>query len=627
LPAFRPNPCAAGHRLLTADVVRELCGDAARLGNVFVAPPLSLSGDHRPAEETFWEVFNGRLLGEAQTRCRRQFETWSVYLIDENGERSGEPLLAVRFAADTGQVFVTRAIYCHAYESYDAGGNVILARDVRKWQRELVGTIRLDQIGDVGALRDELACLLFQAVVGTSRLPLTSAEAPLPGFTLGRLGYCFRSTGIESFHSVEQLFGPGPLEDLANIERIKRLDLVLRATPADDLDSLARHFDSRGDEILPLLRGVFNAVSLSPYTDFAPKALAFVRRLARKGVIATEQHIDFLAHLVRQLSRHLTAYDLVTFHHRGANYPDALLLDDLLAELLPLGTTQADLFHGDRREQRLRRRAVRQALLLQLQYSGHAVPDSPTSPGENLRVLPAPFERVPEDQIYSPARRTRQLFAERREPNLQLVHACFRDLENATELRELGMALFLDRPFGFAKRPGEPDQTLLASHVMFSRSIAEQRLAVLARRPDWLPRIDALSDWRKGLGELAVDGLPLRDPGPPPRPGVVSLHDARRVADDWIMLRTTRQTFSDLQRQFDLEPLGEGSQDKWRLLATTGTGAEPALGVYDEDLQLRYQFTADVSDGYRTRGGVEFPAAGLRAFVNGQVLRTRILAQ
>ncbi|HEX4589373.1 MAG TPA: hypothetical protein VH120_05560, partial [Gemmataceae bacterium] len=327
--------------------------------------------------------------------------------------------------------------------------------------------------------------------------------------------------------------------------------------------------------------------------------------------VAESDRADFLAHLVRQLSRHLAAYDLVAFHHRGANYPDALLLADLLGELLPLGAERPELFAGSTSGARLRRRAVRHGLLLQLEYSGHPVPDWPTSPGENVRVLPAPFGRVPDEQIYSPVTRNRRLFTDSIIPDSQLVRTYLADLDEPSELIDLGTALFLDRPLGFAKAPGEPDQTLLASHLLFSRTVAEHRLSVLARRPDWLPDEGAIGCWRERLRALKIDGLRLENAGPPPRPGVVSLHDALRVADDWIFLRTTRQTIREFERQFDLRSLAPASAE-WRLLIPGGTNAEPTLCVYDRDLKLRLELAADLSDGYRTRGGVEFPAAGLR---------------
>jgi hypothetical protein len=259
--------------------------------------------------------------------------------------------------------------------------------------------------------------------------------------------------------------------------------------------------------------------------------------------------------------------------------------------------------------------------LLQLEYSGHPVPDWPTSPGENLRVLPAPFGRVPDEQIYSPVTRDRRLFTERINPDSQLLHTCFADLDVPSELIDLGTALFLDRPLGFAKAAGAPDQTLLASHLLFSRTVAEKRLAVLARRPDWLPDEGAIGRWRERLRHLNVDGLPLGNVGPPPRPGVVSLHDARRVADDWVFLRTTRQTVRDFERQFDLRPLANMALEcaKWRLLIPGGTVGAPTLCVYDDELKLRLELSADLSGGYRTRGGVEFPAGGMRIVAGGPI--------
>src|SRR5438270_475906 len=61
--------------------------------------------------------------------------------------------------------------------------------------RELVGTAELGRFRDLEELRDELICLLFNAVVGTSRLPLAPAETPLPAFSFGELFYCYRVAG------------------------------------------------------------------------------------------------------------------------------------------------------------------------------------------------------------------------------------------------------------------------------------------------------------------------------------------------------------------------------------------------------------------------------------------------
>src|SRR5205823_5868741 len=104
--------------------------------------------------------------------------------------------------------------------------------------------------------------------------------------------------------------------------------------------------------------------------------------------------------------------------------------------------------------------------------AGLPVPDAPTSPGENSRVLPAPHVRVPEEQILEPAQRRRRLFAEA--PPLpqsdrvqELLRQSVADLQHPKELQELGLALFLERPLGESKAPGEPDQTVLLSYEAF----------------------------------------------------------------------------------------------------------------------------------------------------------------
>src|SRR5205807_1507834 len=84
---------------------------------------------------------------------------------------------------------------------------------------------------------------------------------------------------------------------------------------------------SVGLGLVALWRTMFNDAALSPYTDFVDKALSFLRELVAQGTLTIAEQTDALGGLLCQLGRHLTAYDLITFHHRGANYPDALLLD------------------------------------------------------------------------------------------------------------------------------------------------------------------------------------------------------------------------------------------------------------------------------------------------------------
>src|SRR5436190_1722020 len=89
------------------------------------------------------------------------------------------------FVAPDLQIHVTRGLQAYVWEGYDAGGGVIESREVVKWTREVVGTITLTEFTSLEDVQDELVCQIWQAVVGASRLPLTSVEAPLPAFVFG----------------------------------------------------------------------------------------------------------------------------------------------------------------------------------------------------------------------------------------------------------------------------------------------------------------------------------------------------------------------------------------------------------------------------------------------------------
>src|SRR5713226_759178 len=213
-------PNSARAKLLSLNEVRKVIGAAIEPAHFFIARPLILEGQHCPSdrgerraqsaprsalcaprsalewqhcpsEEVAWEIHQGRLLDPAHTRLRQRFESWNVFDI-RSGNRSAEPILSLKLDAGSRQLHVTRAVHCYAWEGYHAGDNIYLSRETRKWVRELVGTIHLDGFQDAQELRDEIICLLFQAVVGCSRLPLQSVEAPLPDFSLGSLAYLYR---------------------------------------------------------------------------------------------------------------------------------------------------------------------------------------------------------------------------------------------------------------------------------------------------------------------------------------------------------------------------------------------------------------------------------------------------
>jgi hypothetical protein len=242
------------------------------------------------------------------------------------------------------------------------------------------------------------------------------------------------------------------------------------------------------------------------------------------------------------------------------------------------------------------------------------VPDAPTSQGENLRVLPEPFQRLPEEQILQPHRRQRQLFQGDAisewltEADRELLRMALLDLSDPREAQELGTALFLDRPLGHGKHVLEPDATPLLSYEAFSRSIAEQRLQFLTQHGD-VPSVTLPTP----------QGIPVNSIKTRSRPGVVSLADPLQVAEDFVFLRTTAPSaerlwrlyrFDELRRRFRLE--GIGPQKRMLLLGGTGRSSS-ALTVYDADLWPRMELQADLGGrGYLSRAGVEYPAHGLR---------------
>ncbi|HEV3115537.1 MAG TPA: hypothetical protein VGY58_00700, partial [Gemmataceae bacterium] len=514
-----------------------------------------------------------------------------------------------------------RAVHCYAWEGYHAGDNVYLSRETRKWVRELVGTIDLQEFETATEVHDDLICLVFEAIVGGSRLPLTSVEAPLPGFSLGDLAYFHRLQLASArdqalpMSSFRDLIEQGLHAELNRLEKIKLLEAVLRTTPAERIPEAAQLFVTRWRALghddasfLGLCRSLFNEVALSPFTDFVDKALALIDCSMR--ALGAQTLADLLSYLIRQTVRHLTAYDLITFHHRGANYPDALLLDSLLERYVAQINSESANFlqaaadeSSQERRKRLRRRALRQGWLIRRAYEGLPVPDAPTSPGENSRVLPAPHQRVPEEQILQADARKRRLYEVPTNKLLGSISVdaalrlCAADLEHPEEMQELGMAVFLDRPLGASKAPGEPDRTLLLSYEMWSASIAERRLQMLFDDPHF-PAMHDREAYRDKLRRLQVPGVPLKTLPGTQRPGAVSLADAAKVASDWVLLRTTRQTVQAFLELFDFAALGRDldvdyldPSTKLLIVSAVSVGeAQPGvLLVYDGQLRRRLE--------------------------------------
>jgi hypothetical protein len=611
--------------------VRSLCAEVCRPGHFFLTPGLVLEEEHAAAEEDLWEVFQGRLLDRPFTRQRRAFAAWNIFL-KEGEERSGEPLLALKLDEPAAELHVVRGVEAYVHEGYDAGGGVIATRERRRWVRELTATIRLREFATARELREELACRLFRAVVGASRLPLHSVEAPLPAFSFGRLFYRYRSDAApdaEPLRTTAEL-ADALAPDWTPVQSAKLLETCLHANDgsrtAERFAARWRGMERTGTDLVRLLETLFNEVSLSPWTGLAERTLAFLGIWEEQGILQAEQVTDFLARLLRLTGRHLTAYDLVNFHHRGANYPDALLLDAVLKAYLARINRQPSSFIASAEDEtaatrkRLRRRALRQGWVLRRLYEGHAVPDAPTSPGEHARVLPSQCPRVPEEQLLQMAKRTRRLFADDPLPRHLGEHgeivlkASVADLGHEDELRELGLALYLDRPFGETKARAEPDATLLLASEALSRSIAASRLSALNREGLVAESDRATFSARLGDPEFAR-GLPLEAIGEPRRPGTVALTDARMAAADFVFLRTVPAGVRALLKMFDFGPLATRFDLGWLM------GGKPVLvarvpdgnvAVYDEFFRRRLEL-AITTEGFASRSGIEYPSGGLLA--------------
>jgi hypothetical protein len=625
---------------MKSDQIRAAIDDVLQRGSFFVAALAKLRIEHVDRVALPWEVFRGHLLDPSHARSVAHFEVWNVFL-DQVAAPAAAPLISIKLQSETCQVHVTRQILTYGFEAYEDPPGVFLSRPVHKWVAELVGTIDLRWFHeDEAALRPELATYVFLAVIGANRLPITSIESPLPAFSLGQFSYLPRLQGSTGPWTDPVAFLSAALDDQRPlVEQAKALETALRAATTDRLPALVaaleRHRVRRQsgfDGLTDLFRAVFNNVALSPYTEFAGRMLAVLSELASPERLGAAEVADVLSFMLRHLCRHLTAFDLTLFHNSGANYPDALFLDALLKAYLRSIESNAELWLVQTddtvaivRSKRCRRRALRQACLLRQKYEGHRVPDAPTSLGENLRVLPAPFARVPEEQIAQVAKRHRILFqgdpldSVLTEAGRRALDQSVADLQCVGELRELGLAQFLDRPLGIFKEPGEVDQTPLLSYEAFSRSIAQQRLARM-RAAGWIST-ERHDDYLAALRALPVSGVAAADVMARERPGVVSLADARKVAGDFVFLRTTRGSLADLLLRYDLQPLERASPEtaKWLnstepilLVQHVPPGAPPTpatLRLYSQQailrLELGFVLGPDTIAHYLERAGVE----------------------
>jgi hypothetical protein len=514
-----------------ADDVERILDDCVRGGAFFVPPP-------------------GRLRIERSPGARRVF----LDCADVPNER---PLIEVML--DAGRVRVRRQVAMR-------GGS---------WVEEEVGTAPPHR-------RELVERCIEKALVGTSRLPITSPETPLPAYTLGMIAYL---SGVRAGDDALPLTSPLALAPHAahmklDVEwRARTLDIILRGASPDQVPILARTLSGR--DPAPALRAMFNLLVLSPYTCLVDNLVSLLHHLDR------DVARDAIGYMLRHLARHLNAFDLVKFHNRGANYPDALLLDALLRAFIPMIDDHPP-----------SRRALLHGWLARKRCENLLVPAAPTSPGEAARLMPPDIAAAAD-----PEHRTRRLF--HAEPAEAMLKPPARDaLRTAAaedDLTELGRATFLDRPLGTTKRPGEADRTPLVSYEAFSRRLAQRRVKELAE-------LGVLSAARE---IPAAVGYPVAKMLGHTREGVVALEDAKRVALDFVFTRTTRSSLDALLRNYDWSNVDEASLNRIVLLIRTGRGIMTAF-----DADHRPIFTLKFAGArHRECGGEEF-VDGLEAVVD-----------
>src|SRR3954462_5367598 len=163
------------HEMPTIERARTAIASALEPGHFFASLG-QLRIEERHQESWRWEVFRGHLLDPAHTRETALFDAWNV-IVDDTAQGS-TPLASGLLDLQNIKLHVVRRILVHAFEAYEDPPGVILSRRVEKWTTELVSTVPLER-GTHDDLQAELRHAVVSAVVGTSRLPITSLESPL----------------------------------------------------------------------------------------------------------------------------------------------------------------------------------------------------------------------------------------------------------------------------------------------------------------------------------------------------------------------------------------------------------------------------------------------------------------
>jgi len=623
----------------------------------FVAPGGRLRVEFVAAERLPWELHQGQLLPPTVARHEKEFAAWNIW--HEREAKAGGPVISVLHDSVANCLHVVRGFAQRSHVAVETEENVFDTREVDVWARELVSTIELKRLAQLPAglwpadvqaenlsehnrSRGVTAWLkhgLFLAGVGTSPLAITSLESPLAEYAFGQFAYLpddgDAADGAVLETSSELIRRAFELNSETEAGA-KALEAGLRTIPAADVESFSREVWDRcralggsSKTLTSAIRRLFNDVVLTPYAAFGDRFLAWIGSLHELPDFAEQADVDLIADILSQLVRHLTAYDLVTFHNAGANYPDAIVLDGLLKLYLRRIEQSPGLFAADAPGARRRRRGLRQGWLLRRRYEQHPVPDAPTSPGEQLRTAVAADTATLAQQLSDPSTRRRRLFDE--DP-LEIddnsawgraLRESVDDLRHGRELFELGAATYLDRPLGHFKTAGETDRTILLSYVAFSRSIAKHRLRWLASDGGLLNR-EMLGRLKEQIDALPVAGRRVTQFMTEPRPGVVCLEDAARAASDFIFVRTTRHSRHRIISDYDFSALAKAAPQVFRwlcedpdvLLIRELSPDGPMLVALDGQAKQRLTIhpanVLDDSSHYMEIGGREWIAGGLK---------------
>ena len=97
-------------------------------------------------------------------------------------------------------------------------------------------------------------------------------------------------------------------------------------------------------DVQHVVYSLFHRLSLSPYTGFVGQLDLSAADMVRADMLGAAAVIDVISYCVAPSGAPLDGVRSERFHHLGANYPDALLLDAMFGEYIGLAARRPDLF-------------------------------------------------------------------------------------------------------------------------------------------------------------------------------------------------------------------------------------------------------------------------------------------